>query len=233
MRIMERVSETKTTLLFLSDLHWPPKDDHIYKVLAMVINGLGIDWLVFGGDLCTDLSRLPEALKWLASLQAKCGRLAVLGNRESAIQWQPLSFWRSQFQNAGFTLLCNDILETPSIRFYGVDDARYGKPEWNDLTPDKTYTITISHNPDAIAETTPDRYIGDLAICGHTHAGQFVLPLIGAPYTSSEYGQQFLKDWQIRRDGVPCFISSGIGDAGRGFVKQRLFCERQLLLLKI
>ena len=233
MRIIERASDAKTTILFISDLHWPPRGDISYKLLSTVINALGIDWLIFGGDLCTYLSRLPEALKWLAALNAKFGRLAVLGNRESVIQWQPHSFWRRQFQTAGFTLLCNDILETPSIRFYGLDDARYGRPSWKDLTADKTFTITISHNPDAIADTSPDRYIGDFVLCGHTHAGQIVLPIVGAPYTSSAYGRQFQKDWQIRRDGVPCFVSAGIGDAGRGFIKQRIFCERQLLLLKI
>ena len=234
LRSVVRDAPTGRTLLFLSDLHWPPPDPGEYRSLADAINRLQVDWILYGGDVSTYLEGLAPALGWLASLEARRGRAAVLGNRERSIFWRTPDFWTAQFRSAGCTLLLNSSLEADGFRLYGVDDARYGHPDWSRLQPDpECFTVSLSHNPDAVADAPPQVFVGDLVLCGHTHAGQFSLPGVGPLYSSSKYGRQFLKGFQRRDDGAVCLVSSGIGEAGRGFLKHRLNTRRDLWLVTI
>ena len=233
LRTVEYGATPKHSLVFISDLHWPTTAPEAYQALAPAINALQPEWLISGGDLHTFLSGQDEALEWFASLKATRGHLAVQGNREAGILWKSHERKCREYADHGVTLLCNKMLEAEGIRFYGVDDARHGKPEWPaSLAKPGAFTITISHNPDAVADTAPGTPIGDLALCGHTHGGQFLLPAMGALYSSSAYGRQFLKGWQRRSDGALCFITQGIGEAGQGWVKRRFRIPREILLLR-
>lgn len=63
-----------------------------------------------------------------------------------------------------------------------------------------------SHNPDAL----PLVPIGvDLTLSGHTHGGQVVLPWIGAPFSSSRYGNRFLAGWV--EGPARGYVSHGLG----------------------
>ena len=234
LRTVEFGATPKHSLVFISDLHWPTTAPEAYQALAPAISALQPEWVISGGDLHTFLSGQEEALKWFASIKATRGHLAVLGNRESGILWKSHERRRREYAADGVTLLCNEMLEAEGVRFYGVDDARHGKPEWPaSLAQQGVFTITISHNPDAVASASPETPIGDLALCGHTHGGQLCLPFYGPLYTSSAYGRQFVHGLQQRNDGTLCITVSGVGESGFGLLRHRLCCPREYLLLTL
>jgi hypothetical protein len=215
--------------LFFSDLHWLGNDIETYGCLAQGINACNPDWILFGGDSCGYMDTLDGALEWLGTLKARRAKLAVLGNREAHVEWHSRKFWKDVYAEAGFELLINESRDAGVFAFYGVDDYRYGKPDWNGV-PNGKFCISMSHNPDAVADW--DGNVGNLALCGHTHGGQIVLPALGPVYTSSRYGRQFLHGMSVRDDGAVEYTSSGIGESGFGFLHRRVRCPREMLLIR-
>jgi hypothetical protein len=56
------------------------------------------------------------------------------------------------------------------------------------FAPNLVPRILLYHAPDLMPEATQQGI--DLYLCGHTHGGQVRLPLIGAVWTSSQYGKR-------------------------------------------
>lgn len=73
---------------------------------------------------------------------------------------------------------------------------------------DSIFRIVLSHNPDSKKELAA--FPWDLMLSGHTHGGQVVLPLVGAPYAPVE-DTRFISGlyaWEGRQ----LFISRGVGN---------------------
>ncbi len=223
-------------LLLFSDLHWPLRNTSRLNALQKNIQEDPPDWLLFAGDLISFLEYVSPACHWLKSLPAKCGKIAVLGNRESVVAWQKRDFWQRVYADCGFRCLVNEALVPPTgALFYGVDDYRFGQPNWAacaSLQKVGRPVISLAHSPDTFAEAG-QQFIGHLCLCGHTHGGQFRLPILGPLYTSSIYGRQFVSGWQQRHDGTLCHISKGVGESGFGLAKRRFCCPPEILRLTI
>jgi uncharacterized protein len=96
-------------------------------------------------------------------------------------------------------------------------------------TPFADYRLVISHAPDFIdALTTPI----DLALAGHTHGGQVVLPLFGPPTTAIRLPRKYaggLNDF----NGTPIHVSRGIG-MERGFdIPVRFLCPPEIGIIDL
>jgi predicted MPP superfamily phosphohydrolase len=72
----------------------------------------------------------------------------------------------------------------------------------------------------------------DLALAGHTHGGQVVLPLIGPPFTKTRLARRYasgLNDY----DGIPIHVSPGVG-MERGTAPQiRFLCPPEISVLDV
>jgi predicted MPP superfamily phosphohydrolase len=226
-----------SSILFISDLHWSEHSSPAtYTYLAKLINQQPADWLIFAGDLFSYLEFSSNAFAWLSSLEAKSGKIAVLGNRESKINWKNHNFWRKAYEKIAYKCLINEAFQaSEDLIFFGTDDYRFGKVNWTDcrkfLYKDKL-VVTISHNPDAIVDEGQN-FVGHLCLSGHTHGGQVKLPLLGAPYSSSVYGSQFVSGWRKRQDDSILHISTGIGESGFKFFKKRINCPAEFTRIKI
>lgn len=216
------------TCLFFSDLHWNGTNSKMYGRMAGVINEMDADWLLFGGDLCAFMDNVEGGLTWLSGLKSRNGGVSVLGNRESQIEWHDTEFWRNAYEKAGFKLLVNEAIDAGKLKFFGIDDFRYGNPRW-DKMPEDGFCVVLSHNPDAVAEN--DGGCGNISLCGHTHGGQIVWPLVGPLYTSSIYGRCFLHGMSVRDDGTVLYTGAGIGESGFGMLRRRLRCPREIVRL--
>jgi predicted MPP superfamily phosphohydrolase len=224
---------------FFSDLHWDGEPARRLQRLVETVNAAAVDVVLFGGDLGAHLLDLPDALRHLAALQARCARIAVRGNRESACAWLRREFWRERYGQAGFLYLENDIWtpthEPGAPAFVGVDDERHGDP---DLGAAQTAAqggrtvVTLTHNPDVIG-CRSETFLGHLVLSGHTHGGQYRLPGLGALFTSSRFWRQFDHGWRRRRDGTLLYITSGTGETGYRLLRRRIFCPAELVLLTL
>lgn len=68
--------------------------------------------------------------------------------------------------------------------------------------------IMLAHNPDSVEELSDPR-VG-LMLSGHTHGGQVVLPLVGAPIVPSSHGQKYVSGFK-QGPTTMVYISRGIG----------------------
>jgi predicted MPP superfamily phosphohydrolase len=130
------------------------------------------------------LSRLPAAAPTFACFgNHDGGRWAVRHRGNPTTQWVG-----NLLQKGGIELLHNRStevrLKNRALRLVGVGDVYAGE-----INPQRAfamagrpgiYTILLSHNPDT--KTMLNSYPWDLMLCGHTHGGQFWMPIIGAPF---------------------------------------------------
>jgi predicted MPP superfamily phosphohydrolase len=96
----------------------------------------------------------------------------------------------------------------------GVDDLNQGEPDLAaalESVPTGAPLIVLAHNPDAWLDPAIAR--ADLVLAGHTHGGQFRVPLIGALHTQGTYlSRQRPAGW-FERDRSRMFVSRGIGES--------------------
>ena len=217
------------TVAFLSDTHHGPfvPVEYLAEVVEMT-NALRPDIVALGGDYVQRRRRafmhygidhrryIVPGIEVLAGLRAPVGRFAVLGNHDH--RTDPV-LTRRALADAGFTDLTNTgvWLERPGgarLRIAGVDDCRTGRPRiapaLGDLREGEA-CLLLTHNPDYVELIRDPRV--DLVLSGHTHGGQVVLPLVGAPALPSRYGQKY-RSGLVRGPAARVFVTTGVGTIG-------------------
>ncbi len=166
---------------------------------------------------------IPTIAENLKGLRAKLGVYAVFGN------WD---FWaennlRSEFEKVGIRFLENEVVTLEKngqkFRIFGLEDhTKFGNwatktRKWKQIlqpTEADGDLIVLEHSPDVLPIITDERLAISpklrLVLAGHTHGGQFWLPLIGSPFVPSSYGQKYAYG-HIRENGVDMFVTTGIG----------------------
>ncbi len=220
---------------FFSDLHFHDTEVERKRIsaLAAALRELRSEVLLTGGDLTGDACDLPllkSALRQLAESVPLA--LAIPGNWERGKSWLSVDFWRDAYAESGFILLCNEERDCGIFSVYGGDDLIHGDPE---LPParssDGKARILLTHRPDAVisCDRAGRSSQFSLALCGHTHGGQWRLPLLGAAFVPSFYGRRFDCGWFRRGgDGMPMFVSSGFGELS---LPWRFNCRREAAVI--
>lgn len=168
----------------VSDLHagffLPP--DHLRQALDHV-RAFAPDVVLFAGDLVeNELSALDETGRFLTALAGLASCYAVLGNHDG---YRDPDVVAAYHRSRGLTVLRGECaaLDGPWGRFTlaGTRDLR--DPDFSldclDQAPDLESTLLVTHNPDATL-AIPEARTPWLALCGHTHGGQWRAPGIGA-----------------------------------------------------
>ena len=159
-------------------------------------NDMHPDLVVLTGDYITTSGKkyTRPVIDALNGLRARMGVCAVLGNHDYGVYRFRLSkrdpgaadSYAEHFDRSGIRLLVNGStrvrLDGASLAIVGLDDLWAGgfAPEaaFDGIDP-HVPRLVLSHNPDSADLLT--RFRSDLIMSGHTHGGQVVLPLIGAP----------------------------------------------------
>ena len=173
-------------------------------------------------------------LEELSKIRAPLGVFAVLGNHDFWSGTEVAEKIVAGLEQIGVRVLRNDavFLEREAERLYlvGVDDyweGSYNLAQSLRGIPEDSCRILLSHNPDVNEDIELSRSRIDCVISGHTHGGQIVLPLIGAPYLPSPFGQKYraglVSDGERRT-----YVSRGLGVF---FVPVRLNCPPEVTLL--
>lgn len=241
---------------FLADTHHGPYVPlgYLREVVALA-NSLEPDLVALGGDYVqrqwTSLKPgaappyVAEGIGVLGALRAPLGVFAVMGNHDN---------WLDHKQEIKAALAANGVCEltnhgvwiekpaasslssseTPArLRLCGVDELFTGRPTLADLgnaLGDATIAdavILLQHNPD-YAEGLADPRVS-LMLSGHTHGGQVVLPVVGAPILPSAYGQKY-RDGLVRAPATRVFVTRGVGVI---FPPVRFRCPAEVALLTL
>ena len=121
----------------------------------------------------------------LDSFSPPDGSFAVFGNHD---QWMGPDICLRELTNSKRRFINNQEIQITrpggKLKIYGADDYWTGvphKPEWSSGKTDAECRILLCHNPDYTSYLLGRRDIHfDLALSGHTHGGQCLLPVIGA-----------------------------------------------------
>lgn len=225
-------------IFFLSDLHFHSGTAAAYRIEALkrAISEMHPELLLFGGDAVGDSCDMPSLPRVLHELSASAGTaLAVPGNWERGKRWINLDVWRDIYAEGGFRLLCNEYVSCSGIGIYGCDDLVHGIPQPPDRLPANTdgFRILLAHRPDAaVAFDYRDVLVPfDLALCGHTHGGQWRIPGLGAPYVPGFYHRRFDRGWFRHREfGLRMLVSCGVGELS---LTGRINCRREVVLIEL
>ena len=142
------------------------------------------DLIVLTGDYTTARRRYIEpCVEALATLRSPEGVWAVLGNHD---HYTDAELTTRALKRANINVLsnANTLLRrgTDTLQLAGVDDWSWGKTDWARAGRglDRTRpSILLSHQP--IVFDMPEARDFSLILSGHTHGGQIVFPVIGAP----------------------------------------------------
>ena len=178
-RYRERVPGLAAPLrvAFASDFHAGPMTDagHLRRAVAR-LRELRPDLLLLGGDFVSGRALWARALvDGLAALRPPLGTYAVLGNHDL---WSDFDELEVMLLTAGIELLTNRAVRLPpphaQLVLGGLDDHESGLPDAQALRGQDGYRILLVHSPSGLRDLDGERF--DLALAGHTHAGQIALP---------------------------------------------------------
>lgn len=207
-------SAASVRIAFAADWHAGPTThhqqiEHAFTALARS----QADLILLGGDFVghrpRDVRRLARGLQ---SLSAPLGVFAVLGNHDNHTDPAVV---RELLEECGVRVLVNEAVTFPApfeaVRLIGLDDHTSGRPDATQLpVSDGMTTILLIHQPSGLLDATPHRI--DLALAGHTHGGQIVLPGGYAPITpGGALSRRFLAGQFALRDGGTLIVSRGVG----------------------
>jgi predicted MPP superfamily phosphohydrolase len=218
---------------FLSDIH------HSYTVpISLVRRAVELvrsqrpDVVLLGGDyVARSRKHIAPCLEALGTLTAPLGVYAVLGNHD---HWADPELTRTCLKRHGIADLTNRGVwlrrDADRLRLGGVGDL------WEDMQDleaalgdlgEEEGALLLSHNPDYAEELDSDRV--DVIFSGHTHGGQVVLPLVGAPFLPSRYGMKYAGGL-IQGPRCVVYVTRGVGTVGPPV---RFGCRPEVSLLEL
>jgi len=220
------------TLLFLSDMHFDGNPG-LTRAIARAVEGVEADLALLGGDFRFGMyspaeTALEQTAEVLGLLRARQGCFGVLGNHDS---WAMME----RLEAAGLRMLVNEAAsfrrDGARLWLAGVDDphfyraADFGRAMA--AVPRHEFSVVLCHTPEA-RERAAHRG-ADLFLCGHTHAGQIRLPLIGALSNHSSAPRRFNAGlWQ--HNGMTGYTSPGVGSSG---IFVRFNCPPEVALITL
>ncbi len=119
-----------------------------------------------------------------------------------------------------------------SLCVFGVDDYLTGLPSappTRDIKPGVSSRLILSHNPDYIAALVArPEHPFSLALCGHTHGGQIVLPVLG-PVAAQVVDRRFISGMHVVNHRH-IYTSRGLGVVGLPF---RINCPAEVTVFTL
>ncbi len=219
-------------ILFLSDMHFDGNPD-LTRAIVRAVDGVQADLCLLGGDFRFGMYSPPEkaldqTAEVLASIRTRHGCFGVLGNHDS---WSMME----RLENSGLRMLINESVaftrDDERLWLTGVDDphffraADFGRAMAP--VPRDEFCTVLCHTPEARERAA--RRGADLFLCGHTHAGQIRLPLVGALSMHSSAPRRFNAGlWQ--HNGMTGYTSPGVGSSG---IFVRFNCPPEVALITL
>lgn len=202
-------------MVLASDVHLGSKamDPPRLRRMARVIGALEPDLVLLAGDFLDDRGRekaraAPDLTPAFRALRPPLGVVAVIGNHD---HWTDPDAVRRALRAGGVTVLDNQAVRRGPLSLGGVDDAFTGHVDLPVTLAAMRRTpgarVLLSHTPDVAPDLPRDI---PLLLAGHSHCGQVVLPLIGAPVLPLETGARYVCG--LVRDGArTVIVTAGLG----------------------
>ncbi|AKI97660.1 metallophosphoesterase [Kosmotoga pacifica] len=198
-RYLKLSSDKGLKVLFFSDLHMS-NFYSFHERLIKKIEELNPDYIVFGGDALKPNTNFDDLERFFTALCDIAPVYAVTGNWD----YNKLDRVIAMYESSGVHYLNGDTVKLKGKKGYinlvGLPlNKKYS-------TPAKDNIVLVSHYPHAVA-----RYYGPdpiISISGHTHGGQFYIPVLSDILLKKEY--PILKG-EGKFGSYRVFVSNGTG----------------------
>ncbi|MHC4566007.1 MAG: metallophosphoesterase, partial [Planctomycetota bacterium] len=215
-------------IVHLTDLHVHPNLPlEYYQEVLSVAEETEPDVAVFTGDFITRAGALPMLRKILRPI-AKRESYAVLGNHD---YWAKPEAVGKVIAESGLRLLSGEshtlAVGDSEIAFTGYDYPWGTKQKSVPPHESGKLHVVLSHTPDNIYRISKSS--ADLVFCGHYHAGQIRLPILGPIVVPSVYGRRF-DHGHFVVNGTHLFVASGIGAV---YPPVRIYCQPDIFVVDI
>ncbi len=211
---------------FLTDVHcsrWMSPED--VRRAALLLRDEHPDLIVLWGDYVTwgDRTHVKPSAEALAVLSAPHGVFGILGNHDDDRDMP------AALTAHGITVL-KDARTRVTIRGERIDlvGIRFWTKRHADIAPlmrgAGRSVILLAHDPRRLTEAA--EFNIPLALSGHTHGGQVVLPIIG-PVAARKFP---VVAGIGTRHNTTMFVSKGIGTV---YVPVRINCEPEVAVLTL
>jgi hypothetical protein len=197
----------------LTDLHRSRLTrDSLLREAVRVANAARPDLVVLTGDYVTDdPADIAPCADLLSRLCARLGVYAILGNHDYGTDGDAMA---NALQDLGFTLLINkNVTLDGGLRLVGLDDEIMREadvPRAFDGVPENAPTLVLCHNP-ALVERFSDRVC--VALAGHTHGGQILLPYLTARRVRLIRAKRYRQGW-FTVGKARLYVNRGVGNVG-------------------
>lgn len=208
----------------LTDLH-SRKMGSRERSLIVLIRKESPDLIVLTGDT-TDGDSLEPARDFLLNLSAPLGVWLVRGHSE---RWSLKDKEQPLYGAVGVRFLQNrGAAVRDDLWIAGLDDPATGIPDLDAAlqgAPTSSFKLVLMHAPDHFPRIA-GRF--DLALAGHSHGGQIVLPGYG-PLLLPQGGQRYVRGW-FTQNRSHLFVNRGLGTSG---TPARLFSRPEVAIIEV
>jgi predicted MPP superfamily phosphohydrolase len=232
---------TSVRVLHLGDLHLEhitPRERHLNQLVTKIQP----DVIVFSGDF-VNLSNtynpetFSEIRKVIGQWRAPLGVYCVPGTYTV----EPVERVK-EFTDAldNLRLLLDECVTVDTaggpfhvlgmVTRHRLDQDQKTFAKLSTCAPKEDFRLLVTHAPD-VAPQADDADV-DLYVCGHTHGGQIRLPFIGALFSGSHLGKQFVMG-RYDLEHTTVYTSRGIGLEGLGAPRARFLCPPEIIVWEI
>jgi predicted MPP superfamily phosphohydrolase len=240
---LERAASGRSIrILHLTDFHLSPEVPLSFlRQACLKAVAEKPDLICLTGDYITDhLAQAGEYAETLRILSAAAPTFAVAGNHDGGIWARERGGYPTPdevaglLRRAGIRYLSNKVAEVEiggkRVAIGGLGDlwAGYNRPEDIAQALENSAAdlrLLLAHNPDA--KETVRRLKWDILLAGHTHGGQLILPVVGAPF-APVHDKSMIKglfEWE----GRLVHVSPGVGNLHG----MRLFSPPEISILRV
>ncbi|RUL81246.1 metallophosphoesterase [Tautonia sociabilis] len=195
-------------ILHLTDLHLTRAySDRFFEAMIEQAEGFEADLIAFTGDLIDDAALLDRVGPLLSRFRGRLGRFAILGNHDYRTDAEGAF---DALRSAGFEVVEGrwSSIEADGTRLaIGGTSAPWGPLPERSAEPGAGFRFLLSHSPDTLPWAS--RIGVDLMLSGHTHGGQYRLPLFGPVLLPSRYSRRYDRGF-FRRGPTLMYVSQGI-----------------------
>lgn len=216
-------------VVFLTDFHLKRRD---YKRLDKIVsktNALNPDIVLLGGDFASGHSyensmNIEVAAQKLSLINSR--KYTVLGDNDWLVGGKKIALG---LVNNGISVLENSnkriMLKGRYVDIVGLADLSTRQPDIaKALFRTSNPRILLTHNPDVYYDVIDDV---NLILAGHTHGGQFVIPLTPPLFVPSKFGSDFASGL-ITSTKNKMIISKGLGTR---VLPVRLNCKPEIVVV--
>lgn len=219
-------------ILFLSDIH-ADGTIGLAEAVSERIRDIEVDLCLLGGDYRFEVygpchNIYPPMRKILSAVKSRLGIFGILGNHDFTEVAEALS-------EMGVRMLMNEAVEIKragnSLWVVGLDDPHYygtdDLPGSLNGVPENAFKILLVHTPEMIEEAERNGF--SLYLCGHTHAGQICLPLLGPIIVHAKCPRHYTRGvWTY--GSLQGYTSAGVGCS---VLPVRFLCPPEVGLIEL